>query len=35
MEITARLAEIEGLLENKMTEWAELNEQLESAQNSV
>ncbi|MBQ9847286.1 MAG: ABC-F family ATP-binding cassette domain-containing protein [Clostridia bacterium] len=35
MEITARLAEIEGLLENKMTEWAELNEQLESVQNSI
>ena len=35
MEITARLAEIEGLLDSKMTEWAEANEQLESAQNSI
>ena len=35
MEITARLAEIEALLDSKMTEWAEANEQLESAQNSI
>ena len=35
MEITERLAEIEGLLDKKLSEWTEATEELESAQNSI
>ena len=35
MEITERLAEIEGLLDKKLSEWTEVTEELESSQNSI